>query len=86
MIQTSFALVILTQIMLAQSIAAPVPRDVASFVSQRNLRDHFRGEDPYGEERAAFLAKSIEETCTGNDEHLRELKAKTKMRDRSLRC
>ncbi len=52
------------------------PRDVQEFLVQRELCDHFRGEDPYDSERAEFLLKSISEACVGTDEQLRKLKEK----------
>ncbi len=52
------------------------PADVSSFIEQRELCDHFRGEDPYDAERRAFLEKSILELCTGTDLALAKLKSK----------
>jgi len=53
-----------------------LPPDVAAFVERRDLCDHFRGEDPYDEERAAFLKENIERYCTGTDAELARLKDK----------
>ena len=52
------------------------PADVASFIEQRDLCDHFRGEEPYDEERRKFLEKNIIELCTGTDSELANLKKK----------
>jgi hypothetical protein len=52
------------------------PADVAAFIEQRDLCDHFRGEDPYDEERKKFLEKNIIELCTGTDSKLANLKEK----------
>lgn len=52
------------------------PADVAAFIEQRDLCDHFRGEEPYNEERRKFLAKNIVELCTGTDTMLAHLKEK----------
>ena len=50
--------------------------DVATFIEQRDLCDHFRGEEPYDEERRKFLEKNIIERCTGTDGKLANLKEK----------
>ena len=55
---------------------SPYPPDVEDFIDRRELCDHFRGEEPYDAERARFLAAQINETCTGTDKALRELKDK----------
>ena len=52
------------------------PADVASFIERRDLCDHFRGEEPYNEERRKFLEKNIVELCTGTDSKLVNLKQK----------
>ncbi len=51
------------------------PRDVRAFVDRYDACHHFSGEEPYDEARRAFLAKSIRDTCTGNDKRLLRLKA-----------
>lgn len=53
-----------------------LPTDVSSFAEQRDLCDHFRGEDPYDEERRVFLEKNMLELCTGTDVALAKLKSK----------
>lgn len=53
-----------------------LPTDVSSFVEKRDLCDHFRGEDPYDEERRAFLEKNMLKLCTGTDAALAKLKSK----------
>jgi hypothetical protein len=55
---------------------AAYPFDVRDFIDRREMCDHFRGEEPYDEDRAAFLAKRIEQTCRGTDDELRKLKQK----------
>jgi hypothetical protein len=55
---------------------ASVPADVAAFRERRDECDHFRGEDPYDEERAAFLSEALERTCTGTDAELKALRAR----------
>lgn len=69
------AVLIFAQSVSAQSGPGPIPADVARFVSERNLCDHFRGEEPFNETRAQFLGDSIKEICTGTDQKLRSLKA-----------
>lgn len=53
-----------------------LPADVAAFVEQRDGCDHFRGEEPYDEERRAFLEQNMRELCTGTDMALARLKKK----------
>jgi hypothetical protein len=55
---------------------ASVPADVAAFRERRDECDHFRGEDPYDEERAASLSEALERTCTGTDAELKALRAR----------
>lgn len=50
--------------------------DVAKFVERREACEHFIGEEPYDDERAAFLNKSIAENCTGINRDLEALKVK----------
>ena len=52
------------------------PADVAAFIETRDRCDHFRGEEPYDEERRKFLEKNINELCTGTDRKLADLKEK----------
>lgn len=55
-----------------------LPSDVSAFVEKRDLCDHFRGEEPYDEERREFLIKNITKLCTGTDNELARLKEKYK--------
>jgi len=50
--------------------------DIAQFTERREMCEHFIGEEPYDEERRAYLNKTIDETCTGTDRELAALKAK----------
>jgi len=52
------------------------PADVARFIERRDLCDHFRGEDPYDEERRKFLQQKMNEFCAGTDKELERLKSK----------
>jgi hypothetical protein len=52
------------------------PSDVQQFISRRENCDHFRGEEPYDEERRQFLEKSMNELCRGSDKQLARLKEK----------
>ncbi|WOE75154.1 hypothetical protein [Alterisphingorhabdus coralli] len=56
--------------------ADTIPADVRRFIVRRQGCDHFRGEPPYDEQRAEFLAARIEETCTGTDAELAGLRRK----------
>jgi hypothetical protein len=60
----------------ANEVPAQLPQDVSSFIEKRDLCDHFRGEDPYDEERRAFLEENLVKFCTGTDAALAELKQK----------
>ncbi len=53
-----------------------LPADVAKFKERRDLCDHFRGEDPYDEERRKFLEDNLRRYCTGTDRELASLRAK----------
>ena len=50
--------------------------DVEKFKERRDLCDHFRGEDPYDEERRRFLEENLKRYCAGTDKELASLKAK----------
>ncbi len=52
------------------------PADLARFIERRDACDHFRGEDPYDEERRKFLQQKMAELCTGTDKELLRLKSK----------
>src|SRR5262245_42036620 len=52
------------------------PADVQRFIERRDACDHFRGEDPYDEERGKFLQQKMTEFCRGTDEELSRLKIK----------
>ena len=54
------------------------PRDVARFIERRDGCDHFRGEDPYDEERRRFLERNMQKLCPGTDRELARLKSKYK--------
>lgn len=58
--------------------ASQLPTDVVGFKDRRDLCDHFRGEEPYDEERRIFLLENLEKYCTGTDKELTALKAKYK--------
>lgn len=66
------------QIGVASSDPQALPEDVAEFKKRRDLCDHFRGEEPYDEERRRFLTDQSKKYCTGTDAELRRLKAKYK--------
>lgn len=46
-----------------------------AFADRYDDCQHFRGEEPYDEERRRFLEKSVYQTCTGNDKRLRKLRS-----------
>lgn len=60
----------------APAVAAPaaLPAAVLAFRELRDQCDHFRGEEGYDAQRAAFLAKELARTCTGTDAALAALR------------
>ena len=52
------------------------PADVQRFIQRRDACDHFRGEDPYDEERRKFLQQKMAEFCIGTDHELSRLKTR----------
>lgn len=54
--------------------ALPFPREVTTFMVDRDGCDHFRGEDPYDAERRAYIAENIAELCKGTDARLAMLR------------
>ena len=64
--------------------AGGLPPDVAQFVDQRRICDHFR-EEPYDGDRArrAFVAKQLNRYCAGTDTALSALKRRY-FRNRSV--
>ena len=55
---------------------AKLPPEVAKFKERRDLCDHFRGEEPYDEQRRRFLVENLQKYCTGTDRALARLKTK----------
>lgn len=56
------------------SDAPPFPDEVTAFLVDRDGCDHFRGEEPYDEDRRAFLDDNIRQLCTGTDARLADLR------------
>jgi len=54
--------------------AAPFPDEVTRFMVRRDGCEHFLGEEPYDEDRRAFLNRSIRDLCTGTDKRLATLR------------
>src|SRR5262245_23466943 len=52
------------------------PADVQHFIDLRDACDHFRGEEPYDEERRRFLQQKMTELCGGTDQELSRLRIK----------
>lgn len=69
-------LLLLSGMAYAEPEKQALPADVLAFIERRDMCDHFRGEEPYDEERRAFLEQNMTELCTGSDRSLAELKAK----------
>jgi hypothetical protein len=53
-----------------------MPEEVKQFQKERDLCDHFRGEDGYDKERQKFLLEQMKTYCTGSDDKLRKLRLK----------
>jgi hypothetical protein len=53
-----------------------IPEEVKQFQKERDLCDHFRGEDGYDQERRKFLREQMEIYCTGSDTKLSSLRLK----------
>jgi len=51
-------------------VMATLPSDVVAFRKRRGQCDHFRGEEPGDEGRAAELEKMLERACRGTDAEL----------------
>ena len=51
-----------------------LPADVTAFKVRRDDCDHFRGEEPYDADRAAFLRVAVNRTCDGADAELAALR------------
>ena len=65
-----------TLVYASDQVKTTFPKEVTAFIEKRDLCDHFRGEDPYDEERRIFLYKNIAKLCTGSDQELATLKNK----------
>ena len=52
----------------------PFPREVTTFMVDRDGCDHFRGEQPYNAERRAYISENVAELCTGTDARLATLR------------
>jgi hypothetical protein len=57
-----------------QASDAGLPAPVVAFRTRRDACDHFRGEDPYDAQRAAFLAREVAKQCKGTDQALADLR------------
>jgi hypothetical protein len=62
--------------------ASELPSEIQSFIDDRDICDHFRGEpwdsgnEPDVKERREFISKSIKKFCTGTDKRLFNLRQK----------
>lgn len=52
----------------------PFPDEVTRYMVDRDGCDHFRGEEAYDAERAAYLQESVAELCNGTDARLAVLR------------
>lgn len=68
-------IILILMIIGTQSLASELPPEVSKFISDRDLCDHFRGEDFEGSsERAIFVRDSLDIYCSGTDSRLAALK------------
>ena len=58
----------------ASQAAAALPPAIVAFRKQRDACDHFRGEEPYDKQRAAFLKAQLTKACKGSDRALAALR------------
>jgi hypothetical protein len=56
--------------------AQELPKDVISFLEERESCDHWRGEEGYDKERRAEIDWSVCQSCPGTDSKLASLKKK----------
>lgn len=61
-----------------------LPKDIATFIKNRDGCDHFRGEEAYDKERQQFLEKQMRQWCTGTDKKLQLLKLKYKSNEKIM--
>jgi hypothetical protein len=69
-----------------RSAPSGLPVDVAEYKERRDLCDHFRGEDPYDEERRKFLEENMKKFCVATDKELASLKTKYKKNEAVLKA
>ena len=58
----------------ASAPGAALPQAIVAFQKQRDACDHFRSEEPYDKQRAAFLKAQLAKTCKGSDRALAALR------------
>ena len=87
-IVSSFAILIALTMLTSQAIHASekssIPKDIATFIKNRDGCDHFRGEEAYDKKRQQFLEKQMRQLCTGTDKKLKLLKLKYKSNEKIM--
>jgi hypothetical protein len=78
------ALILLTSHPSHASEKTKFPKDIATFIKNRDGCDHFRGEEPYDKKRQQFLEKQMRELCTRTDKKLKLLKLKYKSNEKIM--
>jgi hypothetical protein len=53
-----------------------IPEEVQQFQKNRDLCDHFRGEEAYDNDRRQFLLEQMKTYCSGSDDKLKALRLK----------
>jgi hypothetical protein len=79
----SFLLTTLLVVSQTLSAADSLPPEVQRFIADRDVCDHFRGEEASGDtpeqrERRAFIIQSMEIFCSGTDKRLAALRRRYK--------
>lgn len=70
----------------SSSLAETMPADVQAFMDKRDECDHWRGEEPYDDDRAKEITNAINDTCTGTDQKLAGLRDKYKDREAVIKA
>lgn len=69
----------------AGAASSALPKDVSTFLEQRESCDHWRGEYGYDEERQADINWAICQSCSGTDSKLASLKKKYRANARIMK-
>jgi hypothetical protein len=87
-ISTVLGLAFVTSLAYAADInpSQKLPSDVVKFMEDRDICDHWRGEEPYDDERAKAIEEAWQASCPGTDKALALLRAKYKSNQAVLKA